>query len=365
MLVAFLPQILLGPFIGAYIDRWNRKRTMIIADLAVALVTVALVLLFTFDAVEVWHIYVAMILRAIGQSFHFPAMLASIPMIVPEKHLTRVSGLNQMLQGIVSIAAPPAGALLLGILSMQQVLAIDILTAAVAILCLVMVTIPQPEKSAGQSGTSALKDMTDGFRYIWSWRGLKLLLVLTGIFNFFLMPAFTLLPILVTRQLGGDVLKLGWLESAFGVGIIAAGLVLSIWGGFRRRMLTVLIGSIVAGMATFSLGFTSLPLFWLGLSSAFIIGAGLSFANGPILAVVQAAVDKEMQGRVFSLMGSISGAVTPFGLAVAGPLADAIGISPLYWIAGIAIFFLSISALFMPSVLNLGVSQEKIPQKKD
>ena len=109
VMVALLPQVILRRFIGPLIDRWNRKRIMIGADLAIALITVGLVLLFYLDTIQVWHIYVAMIARAIGQSFHFPAMQATIPLIVPAKHLVRISGLTQMFQGIINIAAPPAG----------------------------------------------------------------------------------------------------------------------------------------------------------------------------------------------------------------------------------------------------------------
>src|SRR4030067_190703 len=99
MLVALLPQILLGPFIGPFIDRWNRKKIMIFADLSIAVITVGLVVLFFTGTIEIWHIYVALVGRAIGQSFHFPAMMASVPLVVPDKHLSRATGLNQTLHG--------------------------------------------------------------------------------------------------------------------------------------------------------------------------------------------------------------------------------------------------------------------------
>ncbi|MFA6347447.1 MAG: MFS transporter, partial [Dehalococcoidales bacterium] len=213
VMVALLPQVILGPFIGPLIDRWNRKRIMIGADLAIALITVGLVLLFYLDTIQVWHIYVAMIARAIGQSFHFPAMQATIPLIVPAKHLVRISGLTQMFQGIINIAAPPAGALLMSILPMQQILSIDIITATLAIGFLAVVTIPKTIRSAETVATTVIKEMIQGFRYIWGWKGLRILMILSALLNLFLIPPFTLLPILVTTHLGGDVLKLGWLES--------------------------------------------------------------------------------------------------------------------------------------------------------
>jgi DHA3 family macrolide efflux protein-like MFS transporter len=355
MMVALLPQIILGPFIGPLIDRWNRKRIMIFADLAIALITVGLVVLFFTGAIQVWHIYVAMIARAIGQAFHFPAMQATIPLIVPQKHLVRVSGLTQMFQGIINIAAPPAGALLLGLLSMQGVLAIDIITAAIAISCLAAVAIPKTVRTAGIVATSVIKEMIQGFKYILSWKGLAILMLLSALLNFFLLPPFTLLPIMVTTHLDGDVLKLGWLESAFGIGVIAGGLILGAWGGFKKSMVTVLSGIAVAGIAVIALGFTSINLFMLGVCACFIIGIGLTFGNAPILAIIQKVVANDMQGRVFSLLGSVGAAVTPLGLAIAGPLADSLGISSLYIIAGAATIILCMITVFIPSVMNLGI----------
>jgi len=219
MLMALVPQIVLGPIIGPLVDRWNRKRIMIIADTAIALVTIGLVVLFAIDAIQVWHVYLAMVARSIGQSFHFPAMLASIPLIVPEKHLSRAAGLNQMLQGAVTIAAPPAGAFLIGLLPMYSVLAVDIATAVVAVTVLFFIAIPQPELTTRTVDSSPFKDMVDGFKYIFASPGLLALTALCSVIVFFIVPAFTLMPILVTGHLGGDVLKLGWLNSAFGIGM--------------------------------------------------------------------------------------------------------------------------------------------------
>ena len=362
MMVALLPQIILGPFIGPLIDRWNRKRIMIGADLSIALITVGLVVLFYLDALQIWHIYAALIARAIGQAFHFPAMQATIPLIVPQKHLVRISGLIQMFQGIINIAAPPAGALLMGLLPMQGVLSIDIITAAIAITCMAAVSIPKTIRTAGTVATSVIKEMIQGFRYILSWKGLASLMLLSALLNLFLLPPFTLLPIMVTTHLEGDVLKLGWLESAFGIGVITGGLILGAWGGFKKSIITILSGVALAGIAVIALGFTSMSLFLLGVCACFVIGAGLTFASAPVLAIIQKVVVNDMQGRVFSLLGAIGAAATPLGLIIAGPLADSLGISSLYFIAGAATVILCITALFIPSVMNIG--SESVSQKE-
>jgi len=326
---------------------------MIVADLFIALVTIGLVVLFFFNAIEVWHIYLAMVLRAIGQSFHFPAMQAAIPMIVPEKDLSRAAGLNQMLQGVVTIAGPPAGALFLGILSMQGVLAIDIITALIAVSCILPIMIPQPAPAKPITNTSVINEMIDGFRYIWRWNGLKILIALSAVITFFLIPAFTLLPILVTSYLEGDVLKLGWLNSAFGVGMIAGGLVLGSWRIFKRRIVTCLIGVIIAGTFTICLGITTVGLFFLGVTSSFLVGAGISIANAPIIAALNSIVAKDMQGRVFSLFGSISSVMTPLGLVIAGPVADTVGIRILFYVAGAAVVLVAFAGFFIRPLMDL------------
>src|SRR5512137_1803557 len=156
-LIALLPQVLAGPFVGPLVDRWDRKRIMIVADCAIALVTAGLVALFAAGVIRPWHVYLAALARGLGQTFHFPAMQAATPLLVPKEHLARVAGLNQGLQGAIAVAAPPVGALALGLLPVPAVLAIDIATAAIAVSCLAAVAIPRPEPSAvGAAGAEAV-----------------------------------------------------------------------------------------------------------------------------------------------------------------------------------------------------------------
>lgn len=352
-MIAILPQVILGPFIGPYIDRWNRKWIIMLSDSFVALVTAGLVLLFFMDAVQIWHIYIAMILRSIGGTFHFPAMAASIPLIVPEKHLARVAGLNQMLGGVVNIVGPPAGALLMEALPIYGVLAVDIVTAIAAVGLIAFIGIPKPVQTTLVEKASVVSDMLQGLRYIWSWKGLAILLGMAALSNFCLVPSFTLTPVFVAEHLGNDVLKLGWLNSAFGIGIIAGGLILGVWGGFKRRIYTVVMAICIEGISAAVFGFTTAGSFFLGLSCAFILGTGIAMANGPLTAIFQSVIPHDIQGRVFTIMGSISGAATPLGLAIAGPLADAAGIRYLYYFAGIGTLISGIACLFIPAVMDL------------
>jgi DHA3 family macrolide efflux protein-like MFS transporter len=361
MLVALIPQIVLGPFIGPLVDRWNRKRIMIFADLSIAIVTLGLVLLFLTDTIQIWHIYVAMVLRSIGQTFHFPAVLASVATIVPEKHLTRAAGLNQMLQGVVSIAAPPLGALLMETLPMQGVLAVDIGTAIIAVGFILPLTIPQPERTTLGEKTSIIGDMMQGFRYLMARRGLTMLMWLFALLGFFTGPAVSLFPMLVNLNLGGDVLKLGWLNAVMGIGNISAGVLLGIWGGFKKRIYMLLLGLLLIGITNVGLGFTSESLFYFILVDSFILGVGITMTDAPFLAIMNSIVAKDMQGRVFTLINSLSGLMIPIGLAIAGPAADYIGIEWIYFICGGAFIIITMLGFFSKPLMEL---EEHPPEDK-
>ena len=351
--ISLLPRIFLGPFIGPYIDRWDRKKIIIISDSLVALITAGLVLLFFTEAIEIWHIYVAMILRSTGDTVYFPAMKATIPLIVPEKHLARAAGLNQMLDGVTDIIGPPMGAVMMETLPVYGVLSVDIATAAVAVGCIALISIPKPVRTTLTSTTSVITDMVQGFRYIWSWRGFTLLLGLIALLRIFTTPGIVLLPVFVTEHLDGDVMKLGWLDSAFGFGTIAGGLIIGVWGGFKRRIITSLVGLFISGISIIGLGFTTVNLFFFGIAAAFLIALGFTFRDAPLIALFQSVIDKDMQGRVFSLIGSINGIAQSLGLAIAGPVADAMGTRFLLYIAGAAVIAIGITFIFIPSIMNL------------
>jgi MFS transporter, DHA3 family, macrolide efflux protein len=183
-MMGLLPQVLLSPFIGTWVDRGNRRMILIAADSAVALATLILALLFTLGVAEVWHIYLVLFIRAVAGGFHQSAFGASGVLLIPKEHLARVQGFNQALYGGLNIISAPLGALLISILPMQGILGIDIGTALLAITILLFIQIPQPERSAPTPSTF-WQDFAAGFRYISAWRGLVILLGLVMVINFF------------------------------------------------------------------------------------------------------------------------------------------------------------------------------------
>jgi DHA3 family macrolide efflux protein-like MFS transporter len=352
MMVNALPFIVLGPFIGPFVDRWDRKKIMIFSDLITMALTLVLVVLFSTGAIQTWHIYAVIAGRSFSGCLQAPALSASIPLIVPEKQLVRANGLNSTLHGLISIAGPIAGAFLMASLSMPWVLSVDIATAVIAVGCLLPLAIPRPPLTTLTKKLNIIGDMVQGFRYIVSWRGLFFLLILASMINFFEAPVNALLPLFVTDYLGG-VAKLGYLQAAFGTGIIAGGLLLGVWSGFKRRILTGLTGLIIWSIAIIAFGFTTENLFFMGLAVVFMAGVSITVTNSPIGALIQATVARDIQGRVFTLMGSLSGAMVPLGLVVAGPVAEAIGIRSIYYIAGAAILVLALSGFLSRDVMNI------------
>ena len=181
-LVGLLPEVILGPFAGTLVDRLKRRRVILAADSGIALATVFLAYLFTIDAVGVGTIYVLLLVRGIGASFHWPAMSAATSLMVPKEELTRVQGLNQMLQGILRIVAAPLGALMISLIPIQAILMIDVGTALFAILPLALISIPEVTKKeiGDQAGKqiSFWGDFRSGLRYVRSWPGLLVLMLM-------------------------------------------------------------------------------------------------------------------------------------------------------------------------------------------
>ena len=153
-LIALLPGVFLSPFIGPLVDRWNRRRIMILADSFIALATLVLAALFALGLVDLWHIYAVLFIRSIGENFHRPSMTASTSLMVPKEHLTRIQGVNQTLNGGLNIIAAPLGALLMTLIPMSGIVAIDVITALIAVVPLFFIVIPQPEKNPAESGST-------------------------------------------------------------------------------------------------------------------------------------------------------------------------------------------------------------------
>ncbi|MBU1049531.1 MFS transporter [Candidatus Bipolaricaulota bacterium] len=363
-LVAFLPIILLGPFVGALVDRWNRRVVMIVADSFIALVGLWLAFLFWSGSMQVWHVYIVMLARSFGETFHSPAMAASTTLMVPQKHYTRISGLNQTIHGLLNLVGAPLGALLLALMPLHGVMLFDVATAAFAVIPLLFIVIPQPKEEhiAAIKTSSFISNARDGLRFVLHWPGMLVLLAGASVLKIVLMPAFSLFPLLVRNHFGGDAAEYSAFSVCVGVGMLLGGLLLSLWGGFKKKVYTILLGMLGLGAAALVLGLTPANLFWLGMVCVFLIGFAISLTDAPIAAIMQATVPPEMQGRVFGLLGSLFSLTTPIGLAIAGPIGDSMGIPFLFKVAGIICMGVAVTSLFIPAFRRIEEHGNDLPQ---
>ncbi len=354
-MIALLPKAILGPLIGALSDRWNRRVVLIVSDIVIALSLVFLIVNFAIGTVQIWHVYVSILIRAIGGTFHMSAMLASTSLMVPKKHLSRVAGMNQMISGVVMVVSPPIGALLINLMLISNILVLDIVGAILAVVPLLFIKIPQQQSEASLTKTSSIwKNIREGFRYIKQWHGAVEVLTISTLINFIMRPAFSLIAILVINQFKGSEVEFGFMGAAIGAGFFIGGMVLSFWGGFSRKMKTSLTAIIGAGLALFVVSLAPPNAFILGLGAIFTAGFMIPFCIGPIEALIQSSVDPSMQGRIFSIMKSASTLISPLSLVIAGVIFDSLGSQIWYRWGGILAVIIGIIGFTQLKILNFG-----------
>ncbi len=355
--VAVLPKIVLAPVAGALVDRWNRRLVMIAADSFAGLVIAVLALALALDRFAIWMIFPAIFLRSIAGVFHWSAMQASTPLMVPDEHLGRVAGLNEVVNGLMSIAAPPLGALLIALLPLQSIFWIDVSTAALAVGTLLLVAIPQPDRPTIVEGKATVRavlaDLSTGFRFVWNWVGMRaVLLILLAVFVL-IIPAINLVPLLVTGHFGGGVDGYAAMQTAFGVGLVVGGLVMSAWGGFKRHAVTMTGGFLAMGCFSLLIGFLPPSAFVIAVGAMGLFGLTNAAAVAAIHALLQTTVPHDLQGRVMSVMMSLTSTAVMIGLAAAGPISDLAGPQTWYLIGGAGTLAICLYALLTPAIIRM------------
>lgn len=332
--VALLPQALLGPLGGTLADRFSRRLIMIVTDAVSALCMLVLIWLFHTEQVQLWHLYTMMFIRSSMQAFQAPAAAASAAMLVPREWLGRVAGLNQVLQGLMTIAAAPLGALLLAFLPFQGAMLVDVVTALLAILPLFFFAIPQPQRTAAQQ-TGLWTEFVEGAQVVVRNRGLLQLYGLVMLVVLTIMPTFTLTPLLVTEHFGGGVNEVALMEGLAGIGIIAGGALIAVTPIFKRKITTILISFAISCATVAFTALTPGSLLWLAAFWWMLSGVSFSTGNAPMIALIQTQVPNQFQGRVLSLLNTVMGLAAPLGLALAAPLGEWIGVRGLFVVGGL------------------------------
>lgn len=354
MIAVLLPFIILGLFTGVYVDRWDRKRTMILADSFVALCSAALGILFYLEMTPLWLIYLLLALRSAGSAFHMPAMQASVPLLAPESELMRIAGINQIIQSISNIAGPALGAVLISLLSMTYVMMFDVLGAAIACTSLLFVKIPNPEKKEDIEPNVWL-EVKEGVRHLFMDRGITYLMVSVIGITLFIVPIAALYPLMTTSYFGGNAYQMGLVETAWGIGMLVGGAVLSL--KFMKTTNKVASMNIVAmglGITYWAMGILPTSGFALFVVLTALSGVAGSIYWSSFTVILQTKIDPAALGRVFSIYDSVSLLPTIPGLLATGFIAERIGLLNAFIIAGVATLAIGAIASFVPAIRRLG-----------
>ena len=352
---SMLPQALIGPFTGVFVDRWNRKRIMIFSDAFIALCSLVLAILFFTGKVEIAYIYILLALRSVGSAFHAPSMQASVPLLAPEEELTRIAGVNQMILSVSSIAGPALGALMVTYLDMAYVMLFDVVGALIACTSLLFVVIPNPKKKATIEQPHVFREMREGFQAISGNKGLVWLFAFSVLVMLFLMPISVLFPLMTLEHFNGDAFQMSVVEVVWGVGMVIGGAMLSIRQFKGNQVLMINLMFIMLGL-TFLFSGVLTPDGFVFFAILTALG-GISGAvySSMFTSLVQRTVAPEALGRVFSMYGSIAILPSLIGLTATGIIADHIGVSYAFVIAGAIIVLLGIIAMFVPSMMRIGI----------
>ena len=319
-LAAVLPRVLLSPLAGTIVDRWDRRWVMIIADIGAGLSTMLVMLLLATNQLELWHIYALTMANAAFGTVQWPAFAAVTTLLIPKNSLGRANGMVQFGRATSEILAPALAGVLMGLIQLEGVILIDVVTFVFAVGTLLLVRFPQPEvsaQSAGEKG-SLWRDLTYGWRYIFARPGLRDLLIFFAAVNFLWGMVGALIVPLVLGWTSSEML--GLLISIAGVGMLAGSLIMSVWGGPQRRIHGVLTFELLSGVCFMLIGLR--PSFWLVAVGVFGAHATIAIVFGSNQAIWQSKVAPDIQGRVFATQQMIARAAAPLAYLLAGPLAD-------------------------------------------
>ncbi|MBE9117325.1 MFS transporter [Lusitaniella coriacea LEGE 07157] len=318
-----IPRLLISPLAGILVDRFNRKTLMLLGDSVAGITSIVILALFLSDRLQIWHLYISGAINGLFGYLQGLAHSASMSLIVAKKHYARASAFESLQLSGSYVFAPAIAGAIYGITGLGGILTLDLATFGVAILTLSAVSIPQPPLTKETSRISSeftLQQFTFGIRYLSKYPTLVALLSFFLINNFIDSLSFSILPAMVLARSNSNTTILGTLFSFFGIGGLLGGVTLSLWGGPKRRIHGILIGSAIWKVGLMVLALAQQTSVKIG--TALMSGFCSPFPNSCSQAIWRAKVEPEVQGRVFSTRFLLTQLATPLGGAIAGPLAD-------------------------------------------
>lgn len=316
------PFLVMSPIAGVMVDRYSRKLMMMVSDLAAVLGTIFLLVMFAFDKMEFWHLYLVSALTGIGNTFQWPAYSAAISTMIPKEQLGRANGMMSLMEAGPGVLAPILAGALLPFINLEGILLFDLVTFLIAIGGLLFVFIPPPRKTLeGQEAKGSVwKEAAFGFKYIFARPSLLGLQLVFFMGNLFSGIGFVVLAPMILARTDQNSVVFGTVQSTFALGSILGGLLMSAWGGFKRRAHGVLLGWILSGLGMAIMGIGRNIYWWI--PAAIFVDLVQPLVNASNQAIWQSKVAPDLQGRVFSARRLIAWLTTPITPIIGGTLAD-------------------------------------------
>lgn len=356
-LVGFLPYAVFGPAIGVLVDRHDRKKIMIGADLIIAAAGAVLAIVAFYMELPVWMVMIVLFIRSIGTAFHTPALNSVTPLLVPEEQLTKCAGYSQSLQSISYIVSPAVAALLYSVWDLNAIIAIDVLGAVIASITVAIVRIPKLGDRVQSLEPNFIREMKEGMAVLRQNKGLFALLLVGTLYMFVYMPINALYPLITMECFNGTPMHISITEIAYASGMLIGGLLLGLFGNYQKRILLITASIFMMGISLTISGLLPQSGFFIFVVCCAIMGLSVPFYSGVQTALFQEKIKPEYLGRVFSLTGSIMSLAMPIGLILSGFFADRIGVNHWFLLSGVLIIGIAIACPMITEVRKLDLKQ--------
>lgn len=335
-LVAFFSRLLRIPMTlvaGLIVDRYNRKTLMILADAVAVLCTIAIAVLYFTNQLQIWHLYLTAAISGGAGQIQGLAYQTSLTQIIPSQQYVRANSMNSAIHYGSAILSPALAGILLPRIRLSGILLIDVLTFGIAIVSLCYVHIPQP-RTQTESAKNALfnapiRTLRRSFYQVWRQPSLRQLLIVTALFWFFHDLGSAIYDPMILARTNGSAQVLAGTASAAGIGGVTGAVLLSLWGGSKQRIHSLLGGFIGAGLSKTVFGLGRSPQVWL--PAQFCSSLHFPLLSSSETALWMEKIAPEMQGRVFATNEIVLQVASAIAALMAGPLADRV-FEPI-WIA--------------------------------
>lgn len=351
-LSGYLPRAVLGMFTGAFIDRYDRKKIIILSDLGIALAALSLAAVALWTEIPIWLIFLILCIRSVGTAFHTPSLNAIIPSIVPKDQLARCAGFLQGFESVSQILSPALAAVLFNIWDLSSIVLLDVVGAAIAIIIVLFTRIPKNAREGKAEKVHIWQDTKDGIAVLRREKGMMAIMVISTLYAFIYFPIGSMYPLITMTYFGGSVADSSMVEIIFSCGTLIGALLLGFVGNKIHKVAAIAASIGIYGLGAMLTGLQSPDGLRIFMVLSAFMGLTIPFFYGLRTAIFQSRIPNEYLGRVLSLSYSVSLFATPLGLLLGGGFSEVAGVQKCFFICGLLAICLSLVMLIIPSIRN-------------